>query len=210
MSPVRVIIADDHPILRSGIRGLLERAIDIEVVGEAVNGEEALQMVSEIAPDVLLLDMNLPVIKGMEVARRLQQSGSAVKVLILSAHSDPSFISELMEIGISGYLLKEEAPEVIVDAVRGVARGEQGWLSRSIAGQVLAILRGDESAGAKLTPREKQVLRLVVEGKTNQNIAVALKISEKTVEKYIGEIFNKLGVSSRTEAAVFAVREGLV
>lgn len=210
MSPIRVVLADDHPVVRSGIRNLLERAVDITVVGEASTGGEALKMVDDLGPDVLLLDMELPDVKGIEVAQQLRQAGSPVRILVLSAHDDPLYIRELLESGAAGYLVKEEAPETIVEAVRGVAHGEQGWVSRRIAAQMVSWMRGDEIGEIKLTPREMDVLRLVVEGKTNQNIGVLLGISEKTVEKYLYAIFTKLEVTSRVEAAVFAVREGLV
>lgn len=210
MSPIRVVLADDHPVVRSGIRNLLERVVDITVVGEAATGAEALKLVAELSPDVLLLDMELPDIKGIEVAQQIKKSGSTVKILVLSAHDDPLYIRELLESGASGYLVKEEAPETIVEAVRGVAHGEQGWVSRRIAAQMVSWMRGDDVGEIKLTPREMDVLRLVVEGKTNQNIGVLLGISEKTVEKYLYAIFTKLEVTSRVEAAVYAVREGLV
>ena len=210
MSPIRVLLVDDHPVVRSGIRGLLEKAIDIELVGEASNGEEGLRMVKETHPDVLLLDMELPDIQGVQVARQVQLFHPEVKILALSAHDDAVYVRELLESGAAGYLMKEEAPEAIVEAVRGVAHGEQGWVSRRIAAQMVSWMRGDEVGEIKLTPREMDVLRLVVEGKTNQNIGVLLGISEKTVEKYLYAIFTKLEVTSRVEAAVYAVREGLV
>jgi two-component system, NarL family, nitrate/nitrite response regulator NarL len=207
---VRVVLADDHPIVRSGIRSLLERAGDIQVVGEASTGQETLLLINELAPDVLLLDMELPDIKGIEVARQVLQSGATVKILVLSAHDDPIYIHELLESGAVGYMVKEEAPEVIIDAVRGVAQGEQGWVSRQIAAKMVSWMRGEETAGVNFTPREKDVLRFVVDGKTNQQIGALLGISEKTVEKYLYAIFTKLDVSSRVEVAVYAVREGLV
>lgn len=210
MTPIRVVIADDHPIVRSGIRDLLQRAMDIQVVGEASTGKEALTLVEETVPDVLLLDMELPDMKGVEVARQLQQRGSSIKILVLSAHDEPLYIHELIEAGAVGYLVKEEAPQVIVDAVRGIASGEQGWVSRTVAAQMVSWMRGEEEGAIKFTPREMDVLRLVTEGKTNQNIAALLWISEKTVEKYLYTIFQKLGVSSRTEVAVYAVRERII
>jgi len=209
MSPIRVVLADDHPVVRAGIRNLLEKVVDIEVVGEASTGQEALNLVDNVRPDVLLLDMELPDIKGTEVAQRLQSSKSPVKILALSAYDDGVYIRELLELGAAGYLIKEEAPETIVEAVRGVAYGEQGWVSRRIAAQMVSWVRGDEREGLKLTAREMEVLKHVVEGNTNQNIAAKLGISEKTIEKYMEAIFAKLGVASRVEAAVYAVREGL-
>lgn len=209
MSPIRVVLADDHPVVRAGIRNLLEKVVDIEVVGEASTGQEALNMVENVHPDVLLLDMELPDIKGTEVAKMLQSGKSPVKILALSAYDDGVYIRELLELGAAGYLIKEEAPETIVEAVRGVAYGEQGWVSRRIAAQMVSWVRGDEREGLKLTAREMEVLKHVVSGKTNQNIAHELGISEKTIEKYMEAIFAKLGVASRVEAAVYAVREGL-
>jgi DNA-binding NarL/FixJ family response regulator len=210
MSLIRVVLADDHPVVRGGIRNLLERAVDISIVGEAATGAEALRLVEEMAPDILLLDMELPDVKGIEVAQQLRQTGSKVKILVLSAHDDPLYIRELLESGAAGYLVKEEAPETIVEAVRGVAHGEQGWVSRRIAAQMVSWMRRDDVGEVKLTTRELDVLRLVVEGKTNQHIGSILGISEKTVEKYLYSIFTKLEVTSRVEAAVYAVREGLV
>ena len=206
---IKVVIVDDHPIVRRGVKLMLERAEDIELVGEASTGEEALRLVKETSPDVLILDMQLPDMDGVEVTQTLQQNGSAVKILILSAHDDLIYIHELMEAGAMGYLIKDEAQEMIVDAVRGISKGEEGWLSRSIAAQMVAWVRGDDDGTVKFTPREREILQVLVQGKTNQQIASGLSISEKTVEKHLSSIFQKYGVSSRTEAAVSAVREGI-
>jgi two-component system, NarL family, response regulator len=206
---IRVLLVDDHPVVLSGVRGLLEQAADIKIIGEARTGEEALRLVDENPPDVLLLDMALPDIPGPQVAERVKKLHPEVRILSLSAHEDPVFVRELLKLGAAGYLLKEEAPEVILKAVRGVASGQQGWVSRSIAAQIAAWARPDGPNVGQLTGREQETLRLVVQGKTNQAIALEMSISEKTVEKYVSAIFTKLNVSSRVEAAVTAVREGL-
>jgi DNA-binding NarL/FixJ family response regulator len=206
--PIRIVLVDDHPVVRSGIRTLLEKAQELEIVGEAERGEAVLALVAEVHPDVLLLDMELPDIDGIQVAKQIQQSEPGVKILALSAHDDPVYIRGLLETGAAGYLMKEEAPEAIIEAVRGVAQGDKGWVSRKVAAQVAAWMEA-EGKGT-LSTREQEVLRHVVQGKTNQAIAVDLGISEKTVEKHVSEIFVKLGVTSRVEAAVHAVRAGLV
>jgi DNA-binding NarL/FixJ family response regulator len=209
MAAIRVVLVDDHPVTRGGIRDLLDKAVDIEVVGEAGDGPEALRQVEELSPDVLLLDMEMPGMKGVEVARQLQAATSPVRVLALSAYDDVEYIRGVLSSGAAGYLTKEEVPQTIVEAVRGVARGEQGWLSRRVAAQMAAWAQ-EELERTELTKRELEVLALVVEGKTNQEIGLALGISDKTVEKHLEGIFGKLGVASRVAAAVHAVRDGLV
>lgn len=208
MSKIRVVLVDDHPLAREGLRNLLDKAIDIEVVGEADNGMEALGLVETLKPDVLVLDMEMPGLSGLEVAQQLKSAKSSVRVLALSAHNDKAYIMGLLANGAAGYLVKEEMLQTIVEAVRGVARGEQGWLSRQVSAQISTWTQ--ETQTNSLTPRELEVLALVVEGKTNQEIGLALGISEKTVEKHLVNVFAKLAVSSRVEAAVYAVREGLV
>jgi two-component system, NarL family, response regulator DegU len=208
MPPINVILADDHPVVRAGIRNLLEQASDIAIIGEASDGSEAIKMVEELNPDVLLLDMEMPGISGSQVAQELMNSGSNVHILALSAHDDKEYIQELLASGAAGYLVKEEVPEAIVEAVRGVSRGERGWLSRRVAAQMSAWMQEGEQDRKGLTSREVEVLQAVVAGKTNQEIGLALGISEKTVEKHLEGVFAKLQVASRVEAAVRAVREG--
>jgi DNA-binding NarL/FixJ family response regulator len=144
------------------------------------------------------------------VAQQVKQTFPEVRILALSAHDDAVYVRGLLELGAAGYLMKEEAPEVIVEAVRGIAHGEQGWVSRRIAAQMASWVQTGEPGKMKLTVREHEVLRLIVQGKTNQAIALELNISEKTVEKYMSTIYAKLNVTSRVEAAVYAVREDLV
>jgi len=207
MTDIRVFIADDHPIVCKGIRELLDTAIGIVVVGDAASGEEALQKIEALSPDVLLLDIELPDLNGVEVLKRIIAAGWPVRVLGLSSYDDPVYISQLLALGAAGYLIKDEVPETITEAVRGVARGETGWVSRRVAAKLSQILQDEQHAGNPLTPRELDVLRLVVDGKTNAEIGLALGISVKTVEKHLDAIFRKMGVFSRVEAAVTAIRE---
>lgn len=210
MSDIRVLIVDDHPITCKGIRDLLEPSVGISVAGEAHSGAEALQMIEAIKPDVVLLDMRLPDMDGVEVIRKAYKDGSSAKILGLSSYNDREFISQLLTYGASGYLLKDEVPEEIINAVRGVAHGEEGWVSRKVAALLSQILSREQEGSTNLTSRELAVLNLVVDGKTNKQIGVSLRISVKTVEKYLHVIFRKMGVVSRVEAAIKAIQESLV
>jgi two-component system, NarL family, response regulator DegU len=194
-------------VARAGIRKFLNNATDIEVIAEAADGNQTLELARQLAPDVLLLDVELPGIKGLEIARELQAMGSPVKILVLSTYDDKQFIFGLLGNGAAGYLTKEEVPETIVEAVRGVARGEKGWVSRRVAAIMSAWTQTDEISSKNLTPRELDVLKWVVKGKTNQEIGMELGISQKTVEKHLESVFSKLKVTSRVEAAVLAVQE---
>ncbi len=209
MGDITVIIADDHPVVCKGIHELLQSATGINVVGEANSGNKALQLVESLRPDVLVLDIEMPDINGVEVVNRIVQKSLPVRILGLSSYDDRQYISQLLSLGASGYLIKDEMPENIVEAVRGVARGEKGWVSRKVAAILGNILEGREDRN-DLTDREFDVLRLVTHGKTNAEIGLALGISEKTVEKHLDMIFRKMGVVSRVEAAVKAVREHLI
>jgi DNA-binding NarL/FixJ family response regulator len=210
MISIRIVLADDHPVARAGIRKYLEKEPDIKVVGEAADGEEAIRLVNELSPNVLLLDMEMPGMRGTEVARKLQEEHSPVRILALSTYDNRQYIMGLLSSGASGYLIKEEVPETIIDAVRGVARGEQGWVSRKVAAKMSTWMQSDNTDSSDLSDREMEVLRLIVAGKTNQEIGLELGISPRTVEKHVDSVYTKLGVSSRVEAAVSAVRDKLI
>lgn len=210
MSDIRVLIVDDHPITCKGIRDLLEPAIGISVAGEAHTGAEALQMIETLKPTVVLLDMKLPDMNGVEIIKKAYKTGTNARILGLSSYNDREFISELLTFGASGYLLKDEVPEEIINAVRGVAGGESGWVSRKVAALLSQILVREQEGGTDLTSRELEVLSLVVDGKTNNQIGLSLGISAKTVEKHLHAIFRKMGVVSRVEAAIRAVQDSLV
>ncbi len=207
MPTIRVLIVDDHPVMRQGIRDLVAKDPEIEVVGETGSGSEALKMARETKPDVMLLDMQLQDMSGIQIAQALKDEGSRVRVLALSAHDDREYIEELLKSGAAGYLIKDEAPEYILEAVHGVAGGEKGWTSRRIITQLSKWQNDPTFTRVALTNRENQVLDQVTAGKTNREIAVILSISEKTVEKHLETIFRKLGVESRTGAAVWAARD---
>jgi DNA-binding NarL/FixJ family response regulator len=209
LETTRVVLADDHPMIRAGIRSLLRKAPDIEIVGEARNGAEAMRLVEELQPDVLLLDMEMPVLKGIEVARRLRAAGSPVRILALSAHSDRQYILGMLASGASGYLTKEEGLEKIVEAIRRVAKGGEEWARAGQAERAQVLKEKRPLGRVELTAREIEILSLLVAGKTNQAISVELGISKKTVEKHLSAIFAKLRVSSRVEAAEYALKAGL-
>ncbi|MBC7227313.1 MAG: response regulator transcription factor [Thermoflexales bacterium] len=204
---IRVLLADDHPTLRLGLRVLLDRQPDIEVVGEAESGEEALAKILALQPDVAVLDCQLPGLAGPEVAREIGRRGLPVRVLALSAYRYDHYIRGMLEAGAVGYLLKEEAPEAIVDAIRTAMQGGM-YYSPGVADLVKAILEG--RGPAKLTEREQEVLRLVAEGLSNKEIARALSVSVRTADFHVSNILRKLGVASRVEAAVWAKEHGIV
>lgn len=219
-----VVIVDDHPIVRAGMRALLDSASDINVLGEGVNGADALRLVDELRPDVLVLDVSLPDMNGVAVTRTLRRQGTRIAILILTVHNDPQTIFGLLESGAVGYVLKDEALETLVNAVRAAARGET-WLSPAVARQVVRRAvgpnppippslagKGGEGGlgfGSDLTPREVEVLRLIARGLDNTAIAQELCLTKRTVQNHISNIYGKLGAASRTEAALLAIRYGL-
>jgi DNA-binding NarL/FixJ family response regulator len=209
MKDIKVLLADDHPIVCKGIHDLLDSADGITVVGEAHSGQLALNMIKELKPDIIILDIEMPDINGVEVVNQIVEGSIPVKVLVLSSYDDREYISQMLTLGASGYLIKDEVPDIIADAVRGIARGEKGWVSRKVA-ERLSQMFDKKSDSRELTPRELDVLVQVSMGKTNAEIGLALGISEKTVEKHLDMIFRKMGVVSRVEAAVMAVREHMV
>ena len=208
---IRVVLADDHPIVRGGVKNMLIENEDIEVVGEASDGAEAVEMVRDLAPDVLLLDMEMPVKPGIEVARDLAAEGSSTRILALSAYDDDEYIFGLLDAGASGYLTKDEAPFIIVEAVRGVAHGEDGWISRRVADKMVRRRRTNlERSSADLSGREWEVLKLVGKGLTNPEIGELIFISEGTVKNHVSHIYEKLGFRTRAEAVAWAWEHGLM
>jgi len=204
---IGVLLADDHPTTRLGLRVLLARAPDVEVVGEAGDGEQALALLETLQPDVVVLDCEMPGLTGVEAAQEIRRRYPAVRVLALSAYESEHYVRGMLEAGAVGYVLKEEAPEVIVEAVRGAARGA-GYFSPRVAARVSVWAQGEWPAG--LTDREVEVLRLVAGGLSNKEIAGRLGVAESTVEFHVGNILRKLGVTSRAGATAWAKEQGIV
>jgi NarL family two-component system response regulator LiaR len=205
---IRVLLADDHPTLRLGLRVLLERAPDIEVVAEAEKGEEALAKILAFQTDVAVLDCQLPGLSGPEVAREIRRRGLPTRILALSAYRYEHYIRGMLEAGAVGYLLKEEAPEAIVEAVRAAVQGGM-YFSPGVADLVKAILEGKREI-PQLTEREREVLALMAEGLSNKEIAARLGFSKRTAAFHVGNILQKLGAASRTEAVVRAKERGII
>jgi DNA-binding NarL/FixJ family response regulator len=204
MEPIRVLVADDHPPLRLGLRALLERRPEVQVVAEAGDGETALAMLETLQPDVAILDIRLPRRDGLALAREIRRRGWPIRILLLSAYDDEALIREAMVVGMEGYLLKSEGLEAIAAAVQSVARGLTAF-----SPEILARARGlPERGGEGLTEREREILELVAEGLTNRAIAQRLGLSPRTVEYHLGQIFQRLGVSSRAAAVKEAMRRG--
>lgn len=221
---ITAVVIDDHPIVRAGMRAVLDAAPDVTVVAEGASGHDALRLVEEQRPDVLVLDVNLPGLNGLDVTRRLcAQAPRPPAILILTVHDDAQTIMGLLESGATGYVLKDEALETLVGAVRAAARGKS-WLSPAVANQVVrrAVARPspkrndpgphrpDEPADPLLTPRERDVLCLLARGLDNAAIARRLVVTKRTVQNHVSNIYAKLEVTSRTEAALLAIRRGWV
>lgn len=215
MRTIKILLADDHALVREGTRRVLEQEVDLEVVAEAGDGEEAVKLASQLNPDVALIDVAMPNLDGIEATRRIKALCPAVAVLVLSAYDDDQFVFGLLEAGAAGYMLKSVRGHEIVDAIRAVHAGES-VLHPAVARKVLNRFAGvstkprEKKSLEILTEREMEVLKLVTKGLSNKEIADDLYLSVRTVQGHLANIFNKLRVGSRTEAVVHALREGWV
>lgn len=215
MSKIRVLIADDHAMVREGIIAFLKFCDDIEVVGEASDGIEAIERVGKVRPDIVLMDIGMPRLGGLEATVELKKTDPDVKIIVLTQYDDREYISRFLKAGVSGYLLKKAVGSELVNAIRAVNRGEC-YLFSSIAAEVVAGYLGkgkghveDESYG-KLTDREQQVLKLIADGCSHKEIARCLNISVKTVAAHQTNISEKLGIHSRTALVKFAIMKGII
>jgi DNA-binding NarL/FixJ family response regulator len=211
--PIHVLLADDHQLLREGLRSLLEKQEDIVVVDEAENGREAVKLASTLRPDVIVMDIGMPDLNGIEATRQITTEVVGTKVVGLSMHASEKTVIEMLRAGASGYVLKLSAFDEVVQAVRTCAGGER-YLSPKIAGTVLdGLMKAspqEDSAFAKLTPREREVLQLIAEGKSTKETASILGISPRTVDVHRKNIMEKLELDSVAELTRYAIREGIV
>jgi NarL family two-component system response regulator LiaR len=211
--PIRVLIVDDHAVVREGLRTFLELQAGIEVAGEAADGEQALERVAELAPDVVVMDLVMPKLDGVGAMRELQRRGRAPRVLVLTSFLDDERLMPAIEAGAAGYLLKNVDPAELARAVRAAHAGE-AMLDPTVAARLVERIAGRERGAStrldQLTRREREVLDCIARGHSNKQIARELGVAEKTVKTHVGHLLAKLGVADRTQAALLAVREGLV
>ena len=204
MEKIKVLLVDDHTIVRQGLRVLLEAEPDITMVGEAETGRQAVQMTRKLRPDVVVMDISMPMLNGLEATRQILKEMPATRVLILSSYSDDEYVHQMTQAGAAGYLLKTAPPEELTRAIADVAAG------RRVIPPAIAARLADRVAGSELTPRELEVLAAVARGEGNREIARRLAITEGTVKGHVSNVLDKLGVRSRTQAVTAALARGLV
>ena len=212
---VRVLIVDDHDIVRAGIRMLLDAQPDMAVVGEASDGKEAIEMAGSMKPDVVLMDISMPGTTGIEATRAIKKANSRIEIVGLTMHAEDRYFFQLLQAGASGYVVKGAAPRELLEAVRAASRGEayiHPSLQRKLIGDYVSRTEGSDQSSmlADLTERELEVLRLIVDGLTSREIAESLVISPNTVERHRQNIMSKLGLHNRAELVRYAISKGLV
>jgi DNA-binding NarL/FixJ family response regulator len=216
MNNIRVLIVDDHHIVREGLRSLLETEPNIEVVGEAKNGEEAVNMTADLSPDIVLMDIRMPIMHGIEATSQIKARTPLARVIILSSFDQEEEVFEAIRCGASGYVLKDVIPEQLVRAINTVSDGYSlmsPQIARKLQNEFQRIARprtGNDEDDTPLTPREGEVLALIAQGYNNREIASALSISEKTVKTHVSNIFDKLQITDRSQAVLYAARRGLI
>ena len=208
---MRILIADDHGIVRGGMKLLIDRQPDMEVVAEAEDGVEALETALRVRPDLAVLDVSMPRLTGLQAARQIKAHLPDCQVLILSMHDDQRYVFEALKAGASGYVLKREVDQHLLDAIRAAHRGE-AFLTNAVERSLIREWMSDAATGPEepLSPREQEVLKLIAEAHTNREIAETLHLAEKTVESHRANILRKLGMRDRVELVRYAVRRGLI
>ena len=209
----RILLADDHELVRQGIAAMLTKASDIEIVGQARTGREAIEYTRRDLPDVVLMDVKMPDMDGLEATRRIKEERPRTAVIMVTMHDNPNYLRDAVRAGAAGYLLKDVSGEELIDAVRQVASGGAFIESQMLKGMLSEMKPTGQpatSAAKNLTKREREILSLVAEGMSNREIAEKLVLSPETVKSHVAAILEKLNVSDRTQAAIYAVRNGLV
>jgi two-component system response regulator NreC len=215
MKKIRVLLADDHTVMRAGLRSLLERQPDLEVVAEAADGRHAVELAGSLSPDVVVMDIGMPNLNGIEAARLILERSPAAAVVILSMHADESYVMRAMKAGARAYLLKDSAEADLLLAIQAVSQGKSFFsprISRILAEDYVRLLeqKGGEDSYELLTAREREILQLLAEGKTNKDVATLLNLSLYTVETHRGRILQKLKLHSSAELVLYAVRKGII
>jgi len=210
---VEIFLADDHGVLRAGLRALLNSEDDLEVVGEAASGDEALRLAAELRPDIVLLDLNMPGPGGIEITRQLREVLPETRVLVLTVHEDEGLLREAIDVGASGYIIKRAVESELINAIRAVARGDlyiHPSMTRALLREPAKRTRAPAGAQESLTPRETDVLRLIVRGYTNRQAAEELGLSVRTIETHRANLMGKLGLKSRVELVRWAADNDLL
>ena len=215
MNPIRILLADDHTVIRRGLRALLERQSGFAVVAEAADGREAVETAAAVQPDVAVIDIGMPNINGIEAARRITEKRPETAVVILSMHADESYVLRALKSGARGYLLKDSHEEDLIDAIRAVHAGKAFFspeISKMLAEDYMRQMRqrGVEDSYELLTSREREILQMLGEGKSNKEVATQLNLSLHTVETHRGNVLEKLNLHSTAEMILYAVRKGIV
>lgn len=207
--PLRILLADDHAIVRQGFKALLERA-GFDVVGEAEDGQQAIELAGKLHPDIAVLDVAMPILNGIDACRRIRKVSDQTKIILLTMHTQKKFVLESLRAGVRGYVIKSAAANELLQAIRTVCKGNP-YLTPEIANvMVEGYLQGDDGQGASLGDRERQVLQLIAEGKTNKEIAEILKITVKTAESHRAHLMDKLQIHETAGLVRYAIREGLI
>ncbi len=211
---IKVLIADDHAMMRQGLKQILELESDLIVVAQASNGTEAVKLAREYKPDVILMDINMPLTNGLQAIQELKEEKNPARIIVLTIHEDREYLFKTLQMGVEGYVLKDAEPSVLIEAIRSVCRGQsyiQSNMTRELVKEFnrVTLHEKDKTFENDLTSREIEVLELIAEGMINKEIAKKLYISEKTVKNHVSNIFKKLNVSDRTQAAIYAFKHNI-
>ncbi|MEJ2052719.1 MAG: response regulator transcription factor [Calditrichaceae bacterium] len=210
---IKIILADDHALIRDGLQTMIDREVDFQIVGQASNGREIVDMVKKLNPDIIIMDISMPELNGIEATRHIKEFDEDIKIIALSVHSEISFVRQMLKAGASGYLVKHSEFKELVRAIRSVAEG-QIYLSPNVSGQVIGdylhnLSSGESSVFTKLSNREREILQMLAEGKTKHEIADILHLSIKTIESHRQNIMNKLNIDRFPDLIRYAIREGI-